>query len=471
MKHFLIPFLFISTAVFAQNTTNKVERYKINPAINDEFKKPLLGKVKTMHTAHYFIEYNKYDTIKKEIFDNNYTYGFDKEGKEILFIKYDMHGNIRSKYERRYNEKDSLTYLREFIWGENFGTYIDEKSYFYNPLGLLQEVKGYSLKESDPLSLYRELYKYNDKQQLLESHYYSNDTLIETVIRSYNDRGKLIKELDYLKGKLDSEYKLEYDERGNLIKKDYYFTQFSISQKSITKYQYDDQNRLILATENIDGDENILIKNIYKDNLPIEIYEKNRSGDEIHIFYHYKENQLIEEEKSTRFFNGHYYSTTKEKIQYDEKCRIKKFYDYEEEKIVRAYTYYYDDKDRIIKTELLYSNNSNNKKEYWTNSYDMANNLTKTIYKNNKEADKDIYRYDKNNNLLSKITYKGNKEVYKVLYTYDKDNNLLSKTTYKGNKAIEKTFYTYDSYQNLIKIEKYNNGKNYIYERTFTYYE
>ena len=467
MKHLLIPFLFISTAVFAQNTTNKVERYKIDPAINDEFKRPLLGKVKTMHTAHYFIEYNKYDTIKKEIFDNNYTYGFDKEGREILFIKYDMHGNISSKYERRYNEKDSLIYLREFIWGENFGTYIEEKSYFYNPLGLLQELKGYSLKESDPLSLYRELYKYNDKQQLLESHYYNKDTLTETAIYSYNNKGKLIKKLDYSKGKLRSEYKLEYDERDNLIKKDYYFTQFSISQKSITKYQYDEQNRLILATENIDGDENILIKNIYKDNLPIEIYEKNRSGDEIHIFYHYKENQLIEEEKSTRFFNGHYYSTTKEKIQYDEKCRIKKFYDYEGKEIARTYIHYYDDKDRIIKTELLYSNN---KKEYWTNSYDMANNLTKTIY-NNKEADKDIYRYDKNNNLLSKIIYKGNKEVYKVLYTYDKDNNLLSKATYKGNKAIEKTFYTYDSYQNLIKIEKYNNGKNYIYERTFTYYE
>ena len=465
MKHLLISFLFISTAVFAQNTANKVEKYKINPAINDEFKKPLLGKVKTMHTAHYFIEYNKYDTIKKELFDNNYTYGFDKEGREILFIEYDMLGNISSKYERRYNEKDSLTYLREFIWGENFGTYIEEKSYFYNPLGLLQELKGYSLKESDSLSLYRELYKYNDKQQLLESHYYSNDTLIETVIRSYNDRGKLIKELEYSKGKLRSEYKLEYDERDNLIKE--YYTQIPANKNNIITYQYDDQNRLILATESTNEDENILIKNIYKDNLPIEIYEKNRNGDEIHIFYHYKDNQLIEE-KSTRFFNGHYYSTTKEKTQYDEKCRIKKFYDYEEKEIARTYTHYYDDKDRIIKTELLYSNN---KKEYWTNSYDMANNLTKTIYNNNKEADKDIYRYDKNNNLLSKIIYKGNKEVYKVLYTYDKDNNLLSKTTYKGNKAIEKIFYTYDSYQNLIKIEKYNNGKNYIYERTFTYYE
>ena len=443
MKYILIPFLFFSTAISAQNTANKIEKYKIDPAINDEFKRPLLGKVKTMHTAHYFIEYNKYDTIKKELFDNNYTYGFDKEGREILFIKYDMYGNISSKYERRYNEKDSLIYLREFIWGENFGTYIEEKSYFYNPLGLLQELKGYSLKESDTLFLYRELYKYNDKQQLLESHYYNKDTLTETTIYSYNNKGKLIKKLDYLKGKLDSEYKLEYDERGNLIKRDYYFTQFSISQKSITKYQYDEQNRLILATENIDGDENILIKNIYKDNLPIESYEKKRNGDEIHIFYHYKDNQLIEEEKFNKFFNGNYYSTTKEKIQYDEKCHIKRFYDYEEERIVRTYTHHYDDKDRIIKTDLLYDNN---KKEYCTNSYDMADNLTKTIYKNNKEANKDIYRYDKNNNLLSKITYKENKIIRKILYTYD-------------------------SYQNLIKIEKYNNGKNYIYERTFTYYE
>ena len=440
MKHFLIPFLFISTAVFAQNTTNKVERYKTNPAINDEFKKPLLGKVKTMHTAHYFIEYNKYDTIKKEIFDNNYTYGFDKEGREILFIKYDMHGNISSKYERRYNEKDSLTYLREFIWGENFGTYIEENSYFYNPLGLLQELKGYSLKESDPLFIYRELYKYNDKQQLLESHYYSNDTLTETTIYSYNNKGKLIKKLDYLKGKLDSEYKLEYDESDNLIKEDY--TRIPTNEKNIIMYQYDDQNRLILAKEIINEDENIRIKNIYKDNLLIESYD-NKYGDEEHILYHYKNNKLVEKEKSTSFSNGCYYNITKEKIQYDERGRIKKFYDYEGEKIVKTYTHYYDNKDRVIKTELLYKGD---KKEYWIDNYDTIGNLIETIYKNNDYRDKDSYTYDNNNNLLSKITY-------------------------KGNKAIEKTFYTYDKYQNIIKIEKQYNGTTNIYERTFTYYE
>ena len=441
MKNYLFPFLFLfSIVICGQNTANKIEKYRIDPELAYPFKKPLSGKVKTMHTDHYFIEYNKYDTIKKEIFDNNYTYGFDKEGREILFIIYDMYGNISSKCEKRYNEKDSLTYLREFTWVEEYGTYIDEKSYSYNTLGLLQEVKGYILEGGVGLSLNRELYKYNDKQQLLERHYYSNDTLIETTIRSYNDRGKLIKELYYFKEKLYSEYKLEYDERDNLIKE--YYTQIPANKKNIITYQYDDQNRLILATESTNGDENILIKNIYKNNLLIESYD-DKNGYEKHILYHYKDNQLIEEEKSTGFFNGCYYSTTKKKIQYDERGRVKRYYDYEGEEIVRTYIHHYDNKDRIIKTELLYNNN---KKEYWTNSYDMYNNLIETIYKNNKESDKNTYRYDKNNNLLSEITY-------------------------KGNKIIKKIFYTYDSYQNLIKIEEYNNGTTYIYERTFTYYE
>ena len=207
-------------------------------------------------------------------------------------------------------------------------------------------------------------------------------------------------------------------------------------------YQYDDQNRLILAKEIINEDENIRIKNIYKDNLLIESYD-NKYGDEEHILYHYKNNKLVEKEKSTSFSNGCYYNITKEKIQYDERGRIKRFYDYEGEKIVRTYTHYYDNKDRVIKTELLYKGD---KKEYWIDNYDTIGNLIETIYKN------DDYRY-------------------KDCYTYDNNNNLLSKTTYKGNKAIEKTFYTYDKYQNIIKIEKQYNGTTNIYERTFTYYE
>jgi len=73
MKHLLIPFLFISTAVFAQNTANKIEKYKINPELAYPFEKPLLGKVKRVHTAHYSIAVTVLkDTIKREHFDENY---------------------------------------------------------------------------------------------------------------------------------------------------------------------------------------------------------------------------------------------------------------------------------------------------------------------------------------------------------------------------------------------------------------
>ena len=58
MKHFLILFLFISTAVFAQNTANKdTIPYKTNERYDQFFPKPLRGKIKTMHTVGCKIEY------------------------------------------------------------------------------------------------------------------------------------------------------------------------------------------------------------------------------------------------------------------------------------------------------------------------------------------------------------------------------------------------------------------------------
>ena len=93
MKHLLIPFLFLSTAVFAQNTGNKIEKYKIDSDLAYPFEKPLLGKVKKVHTAHYSTVVTVLkDTIKQEHFDESYTYSFDERGNEIEFIKYTKEG-------------------------------------------------------------------------------------------------------------------------------------------------------------------------------------------------------------------------------------------------------------------------------------------------------------------------------------------------------------------------------------------
>ena len=114
MKHLLIPFLFITTVIFAQNTANKVEKYKIDSELAYPFEEPLLGKVKRVHTAHYSIAVTVLkDTIKREHFDENYTYGFDERGNEIEFIKYTKQGNIKHKEVKKYDERDSLLYSKK----------------------------------------------------------------------------------------------------------------------------------------------------------------------------------------------------------------------------------------------------------------------------------------------------------------------------------------------------------------------
>ena len=441
MKHLLIPFLFITTVIVAQNTANKVEKYKIDSDLAYPFEKPLLGKVKKVHTAHYSTVVTVLkDTIKREHFVENYTYGFDERGNEIEFIKYDKEGNIWNKEIKKYNEKDRLLYSKETkILGED-ETYIEENSYSYNDKGFLIEEKSYEEDPDTGISHRRELYKYNNDQKLIENSYYSNDSLKRQVLYWYDNKGNLLRKLFYLDNKPYTDTKFEYNHIGNLIKKteNYIKTDY----KHVKQYEYDAKNRLILFTKEDDDTKEIILKIIYKDDLLIEIYD-NRDDEEVHIFYSYKNKKLINKVISKSFFNGCYYDYIKEKILYDEKGRIKKSFDYKQNKIKKTYTYYYDNKDRVIKTELLYTGD---KKEYWIDNYDTIGNLIETIYKNNDYRDKDSYTYDNNNNLLSKITY-------------------------KGNKAIEKTFYTYDKYQNIIKIEKYNNGTTDIYERTFTYYE
>ena len=401
MKNYLLPFLFITTVIVAQNTANKVEKYKIDSDLAYPFEKPLLGKVKKVHTAHYSTVVTVLkDTIKREHFVENYTYGFDERGNEIEFIKYDKEGNIWNKEIKKYNEKDRLLYSKETkILGED-ETYIEENSYSYNDKGFLIEEKSYEEDPDTGISHRRELYKYNNDQKLIENSYYSNDSLKRQVLYWYDNKGNLLRKLFYLDNKPYTDTKFEYNHIGNLIKKteNYIKTDY----KHVKQYEYDAKNRLILFTKEDDDTKEIILKIIYKDDLLIEIYD-NRDDEEVHIFYSYKNKKLINKVISKSFFNGCYYDYIKEKILYDEKGRIKKSFDYKQNKIKKTYTYYYDNKDRVIKTELLYTGD---KKEYWIDNYDTIGNLIETIYKNDDYRDKDSYTYDNNNNLLSKITYK-----------------------------------------------------------------
>lgn len=220
MKHLLIPFLFLSTVISAQNTADKIERYKIDPELAYPFKKPLLGKVKKVHTAHYSTDVTTLNnTIKKKYFKENYTYSFDERGNEIEFIKYDKEGNIWNKEIKKYNEEDHLLYLKETTLLSEDKTYIEENSYSYNDKGLLIEEKSYEEDPDTGISYRREVYKYNNDQKLIENSYYSNDSLKRQVFYWYDNKGNLSRKLFYLNNELYTDTKFEYNHIGNLIKR------------------------------------------------------------------------------------------------------------------------------------------------------------------------------------------------------------------------------------------------------------
>ena len=223
MKNYLFPFLFLfSIVICGQNAANKVEKYRIDPELAYPFKKPLLGKVKKVHTAHYSTAVTTLNnTIKNKYFKENYTYSFDERGNEIEFIKYDKEGNIWNKEIKKYNEEDHLLYLKETTLLSEDKTYIEENSYSYNDndKGLLIEEKSYEEDPDTGISYRREVYKYNNDQKLIENSYYSNDSLKRQVFYWYDNKGNLSRKLFYLNNEPYTDTKFEYNHIGNLIKK------------------------------------------------------------------------------------------------------------------------------------------------------------------------------------------------------------------------------------------------------------
>lgn len=221
------------------------------------------------------------NTIKKKYFKENYTYSFDERGNEIEFIKYDKEGNIWNKEIKKYNEKDHLLYLKETTLLSEDKTYIEENSYSYNDKGLLIEEKSYEEDPDTGIAHRRELYKYNNDQKLIENSYYSNDSLKRRVLYWYNNKGNLSRKLFYLNNETYTDTKFEYNHIGNLIKKteNYIKTDY----KHVEQYEYDAKNRLILFTKKDDDTKEIILKNIYKNDLLIESYD-NRD-DNIHTIY------------------------------------------------------------------------------------------------------------------------------------------------------------------------------------------
>ena len=388
MKLLLISFLFISTAVFAQNTANKdTIPYKTNERYDQFFSKPLRGKIKIMHTVGCRIEYQGDTPVavyhlfhKNKINPYTYTYHFDKRGNDIAFYTYDALGNLMDWEIKTFNKADSLTY-RKISYVIDSIRHSAERFNLYNDKNLLVERK-----DIDRYGSKVSLYSYNEEDNIIKEEDYYKDKLFHTTLYTYDAKGKLL------------EKKEQYE------KSEKYF---------ITTYEYDSLGNLIRITKK-EKEENPYINPHKTDDRNTLIKKYNNSS---YVLYSYKDKKLIEIESLYKEMGIEYIINSKTITKYNEKGQVIKKSEYNFDTLEEETTYSYDEKGKEIKGT---SYKRVQEKSTWENKYSPEGYLIEKAWKREKGNPKTLYYYDTIGNCIKiEEYYKGKlTNIYERTFTY-----------------------------------------------------
>ena len=390
MKNYLLPFLFITTVIVAQNTAYKdTTSYKTNEEYDQFFPKPLRGKIKTMHTVGCRIEYQGNTPVavyhlfhKNKIDPYTYTYHFDKRGNDIAFYTYDALGNLMDWEIKIFNKADSLTY-RKISYVIDSIRHSEEIFNLYNDKNLLVERK-----DIDRYGSKVSLYFYNEADNIIKEEDYYKNKLFYTALYTYDAKGKL----------------LEKKEKEKKSKK-----------HSTTIYEYDTLGNLIRVTEKEKGEKPYIITNrIYKNNTLIKEYD-----DHSYLLYTYKEGKLIETESYYTGIGIDYIIDRKVITKYNEKGKIIKKLEYQGNILEQETNYFYDENGKEIKG-ILYKYEK--EKSRWENKYSPEGYLIEKAWKREKGNPKTLYYYDAIGNCIKIEEYYEGKltNIYERIFTYYK---------------------------------------------------
>ena len=388
MKNYLLPFLFITTVIVAQNTANKdTIPYKTNEKYDQFFPKPLRGKIKTMHTLGCQIEYKGDTSIvvyrlpyKGEDKIYSYTNHFDKRGNEVALYTYDALGNLMDLEIKTFNKADSLTY-RKISYVIDSIRHSAERFNLYNDKNLLVERK--------------DIDRYGSKVSL----YF------------YNEADNIIKEEDYYKDKLFYTALYTYDSKGKLLEKK---EQYEKSEKHfITTYEYDSLENLIRITKK-EKEENPYINPHKTDDRNTLIKKYNNSS---YVLYSYKDKKLIEIESLYKEIGIEYIINSKIITKYNEKGKIIKKLEYQGNILEQETNYFYDENGKEIKGT---SYKKGQEKSTWENKYSPEGYLIEKAWKREKGNPKTLYYYDAIGNCIKIEEYYEGKltNIYERTFTY-----------------------------------------------------
>ncbi|HET8885820.1 MAG TPA: hypothetical protein VFM70_05650 [Salinimicrobium sp.] len=258
MKKLLFILLTVSFSVYAQNENQKKKELILSNHIKEKITYQYNEHADSVQTGidiydirgnhiqdlrlegdtvvfKYIIEYNEKDLMTKQTgYEENgdissvLLYEYDENGNRISYRQLDDTGGILGHQKRKYNALNQNTELYNLDKKSN-EFYLSYK-FFYNDNGLYQSTETYN----------------------------SDGKLISTTEYEY-DNGNLVKLIRRLNGrKYKTSY--EYDSQGRIIKKKYHRKRNVIlNGKKIVlnqweeKFEYDDENNLILKISSGNG--------------------------------------------------------------------------------------------------------------------------------------------------------------------------------------------------------------------------
>ncbi len=184
-------------------------------------------------------EYNKRDQLLQISKNNEVQVTYKYEGELLIEV---VLGEYQITY--KYNKKDQLIESRAMDF---LGDLKNKSTYTYDEKG--NQIKRYT-EDAQGKFLAEEKYIYNEDDQLVIHQYVDEKNTWEVEI-SYDEKGNQVQAVYYSSGNKDAEEKRNYNEEGLLI------NSIMTTQDEITTKIYDEKERCIKEIVQKDGEEKV----------------------------------------------------------------------------------------------------------------------------------------------------------------------------------------------------------------------
>lgn len=259
---------------------------------NDLTKHNLFGKVKKIEVTSYeaierFGEIEKGDKTGTSFWGEDYYQIFNIKGN-IIELNY-YNSNVKHIY--KYDNKENLIEIH----------FIHDDSVLTRKNILVYDDKGNMIVEESMrkvlavTSFSKDIYKYDKKGNMIENNTYMNDgSLVKKYLYSYDDKGNMIEKSSYnADGNLSWRNNYKYDDKGNIIEEDNFYPSNIIKHHKNT-YKYDDKGNMIEdISYNEDG--SLYTKNTFK-------YEFDKKGNWILVIRYINDIPRFLSEREIEYF-------------------------------------------------------------------------------------------------------------------------------------------------------------------------